>query len=55
MSDEASTRACDNEIRKYNKASFDRLSTGTVIVGFVGPAALVFHIIGKIILARGFK
>lgn len=39
MIDDASIKARDNEIVKYFSASLDRLSTATVVVGFVGPAA----------------
>jgi len=40
MNDESNSQARDNEIVKYFSASLDRLSTATVVVGFIGPATV---------------
>jgi hypothetical protein len=41
MNADIDTQARDNEIVKYFSASLDRLSTATVVVGFIGPAAVL--------------
>jgi len=41
MNDEINSQARDNEIVKYFSASLDRLSTATVVVGFIGPATVL--------------
>jgi hypothetical protein len=41
MDGDVDTRARDNEIIKYFSASLDRLATATVVVGFIGPAAVL--------------
>lgn len=41
MDDEAATKIRDNEVIRYVAAALDRLSTGTLIVGFVGPITIL--------------
>jgi hypothetical protein len=43
MIGDSDTKARDNEVTKYIAAALDRLSTGTLIVGFVGPMATIMN------------
>ncbi|UXN60728.1 hypothetical protein [Phyllobacterium zundukense] len=43
MSGDSDTKARDNEVTKYIAAALDRLSTGSIIVGFVGPMATIMN------------
>lgn len=41
MKDDLNTQARDNDLVRYFSASLDRLSTAAVVVGFIGPAAVL--------------
>ncbi len=43
MIGETDLKARDNEVTKYIAAALDRLSTGSIIVGFVGPMATLMN------------
>ena len=43
MSGDRDTKVPDNEVTKYIAAALDRLSTGSIIVGFVGPMATIVN------------
>jgi hypothetical protein len=43
MGGDVDTRARDNEIVKYFSASLDRRATATIVVGFIGPAAILMN------------
>jgi hypothetical protein len=43
MGEKTDTRARDNEVTKYIAAALYRLSTGSIVVGFVGPIATLMN------------